>query len=151
MRTIFILLLLAFVLVSCIKEETDYTQIDKKIIENYLISKGLTAEVAEKGLYYIIEKPGGANHPTQRSKVSVKYKGYLVDGTVFDQSYSGGQPASFNLSGVISGWRIGIPFIGIGGKIKLFVPSNLGYGATAQPKIPAHSVLIFDVELVDFY
>jgi FKBP-type peptidyl-prolyl cis-trans isomerase FkpA len=150
-RTIFAFLLLTLVFVSCDEEETDYGPIDKKKIEDYLKANNLSAQSTESGLYYIIDKPGGTNHPTKSSKVSVNYKGYLLDGTVFDQSYTNGQPSSFNLSGVIAAWREGIPLIGVGGKIKLLVPSELGYGSNAQSKIPANSVLIFDVELVDFY
>lgn len=150
-RPIFAFLLISLLFVACDKEETDYGPIDKEKIENYLKANNLTAESTPSGLYYIISKPGGSNHPTASSKVLVNYKGYLLDSTVFDQSYTSGQPASFKLSGVIAGWRQGIPLIGVGGKITLLIPSELGYGSTAQGKIPANSVLLFDIELVDFY
>lgn len=150
-RNLIAFVVLVIVMVACDKDETDYGPIDKKIIENYLVSKGLTAQSTASGLYYIIEKPGGANHPSVSSKVSVNYKGYLVDGTIFDKSYASGQPSSFSLNSVIAGWKEGIPLIGVGGKIQLFVPSDLGYGSTVKTNIPAHSVLIFEVQLVDFY
>ncbi len=148
--------LLAFVITlviatSCSTDVTDYGPIDKKIIEDYLLANDLTAQSTSSGLYYIIEKTGGANHPNINSIVTANYKGYLVDGTVFDESYSNGQPSTFALSSVIAGWKEGLQFIGVKGKIKLLIPSALGYSSTAKTLIPANSVLIFDVELVEFY
>ena len=148
LSTFVILLIIA---ASCTKDETDYGPIDNKIIEEYLTAHSLTAQHTASGLYYIIEKPGGANHPTLHSAVSVNYKGYLTDGTVFDESYSTGQPVVNALTGFIQGWQEGLQLIGIKGKIKLLIPSALGYGNIAKGKIPANSVIIFDVELVEFY
>jgi len=137
---------------GCKKDETDYAPIDKKIIEDYLAAKGLTATGSTaSGIYYIIVKAGGLNHPNINSDVSVNYKGYLTNDTVFDESYSSGTPSSFALSAVIKGWQEGIPLFGVGGKGKLLIPSDLGYGAVAKTNIPAHSVLIFDIELVDYW
>lgn len=133
---------------SCSKEE-DYAARDKQIIEDYLASKGLTATATPEGIYYLIENAGGSDHPTVYSTVKVHYKGYLTDGTVFDQT--SGTAASFTLANTISGWQIGIPKFGKGGKGKLFIPSDYGYGSTSTDDIPAHSVLIFDIVLSDFY
>jgi FKBP-type peptidyl-prolyl cis-trans isomerase FkpA len=138
-------------LASCKEDVTDYGPIDKKIIEDYLAATDLTAQSTSSGLYYIIEKPGGANHPNINSSVSVNYKGYLTDSTVFDESYSSGQPSTFPLTSVIAGWQEGLQLIGVKGKIKLLVPSALGYGSTVKGTIPANSVLIFDINLVEFY
>jgi FKBP-type peptidyl-prolyl cis-trans isomerase FkpA len=138
-------------LASCKEDVTDYGPIDKKIIEDYLTATGLIAQSTSSGLYYIIEKPGGANHPNINSSVSVNYKGYLTDSTVFDESYSSGQPSTFPLTSVIAGWQEGLQLIGVKGKIKLLVPSALGYGSTVKGTIPANSVLIFDINLVEFY
>jgi FKBP-type peptidyl-prolyl cis-trans isomerase FkpA len=148
--------LLAFFIVlviaaSCKKDVTDYGPIDKKIIEDYLTAHSLTAQSTSSGLYYIIEKPGGANHPNINSYVSVNYQGFLTDGTLFDESYSNGTPTNFALNGLVAGWQEGLQLIGVKGKIKLFIPSALGYGTTAKTAIPANSVLIFNVELVEFY
>jgi FKBP-type peptidyl-prolyl cis-trans isomerase FkpA len=82
--------------------------------------------------------------------VVANYKGYLTDGTVFDESKTG-SPATFALKTVIPGWQEGLQLIGVKGKIKLLIPSALGYGSTAKTNIPANSVLIFDIELVEFY
>ena len=138
--------------ISCTKTKDviDYGPIDKKIIQDYLVAKGVTnADSTASGLYYIIQKSGGTTHPTLNSVVTVNYKGYLVDGTVFDSS-TAGNPIEFPLYRLIYGWQEGLPLIGAGGKMTLFVPSALGYGATPTGKIPANSVLIFDLELVSF-
>ena len=144
-------IVIILMMTGCKKQETDYKPIDKAIIEKYLADNSLTAQSTASGLYYIITKAGGLNHPGLTSAVTLKYKGYLTDDTVFDQTLATGLPTSFQLSGMIDGWKEGVPLIGIGGKIKLLIPSDLAYGATAKTGIPAHSVLIFDIELIDFY
>lgn len=152
--------LLLLIIVSCTKTETpdvvDYGPIDKKIIQDYLVAKGVTnADSTASGLNYIIQKSGGTTHPTLNSEVTVNYKGYLVDGTVFDSS-AAGTPVIFPLYRLIYGWQEGLQLIGAGGKMQLFVPSALGYGSEPQTNkvgkviIPANSVLIFDLELVSF-
>ncbi len=151
LRKILVFSLLLASMASCKEDVTDYGPIDKKIIEDYLTATGLTAQSSSTGLYYIIEKPGGANHPNINSAVSVNYKGYLTDSTVFDESYSSGQPSTFPLASVIAGWQEGLQLIGVKGRIKLLVPSALGYASTAKGLIPANSVLIFDIDMVEFY
>jgi FKBP-type peptidyl-prolyl cis-trans isomerase FkpA len=143
----------AFIIIiaaSCDTDTTDYGPIDKKIIEDYLSENNLTAQSTASGLYYILDKQGGANAPNINSVVVANYKGYLTDGTVFDESKTG-SPATFALKAVIPGWQEGLQLIGVKGKIKLLIPSALGYGSTAKTNIPANSVLIFDIELVEFY
>ena len=149
-----LLLLTAFglTLSSCLKDlVTPEEQLakDKETIENYLKSKNLTAQSTASGLHYIIEQPGSGGHPTLQSKVTVEYKGYFTNGSVFDQSEAG-KPATFPLNGVIQGWQEGIPLFQKGGKGVLLVPSGLAYGPYGQGPIPANSVIIFDVNLVDF-
>ena len=145
--------LLLVIAASCTEEEaTDYGPIDQKIIEDYIAANGITnAQSTASGLYYVIYEPGGTNHPTKKSSVSANYKGYLTDGTIFDSSYPNGKPSELDLKVVVEGWREGMQLIGAGGKIQLFVPSELGYGSSAAGIIPANSVIIFDVEMVDFY
>ena len=154
LRKIITITLLLVIATSCSKttDAVDYSVTDKKIIEDYLLAHNLTAQSTTSGLYYIIKQPGGAYHANIHSQVSALYKGYLVNDTVFDQStLSYNNPATFSLASVIKGWQIGIPLIGVGGKIKLLVPSALGYGSVAKTLIPANSVLIFDIEIVDIY
>lgn len=106
---------------------------------------------SKSGLYYeIIEEGEGAKAGAQDS-VKVNYKGTLVDGTEFDSSYKRGEPATFPVSGVVPGFGEGVQLVGKGGKVKLYIPSDLGYGDTAQrgSPIPPGSTLIFEVEMVE--
>jgi FKBP-type peptidyl-prolyl cis-trans isomerase FkpA len=122
---------------------------DTLIIQKYLSDHQLTATKHVSGIYYIINEPGDEYHPNDNSYITVNYKGYLTDGTVFDQTKVG-EPNSSPLYMLILGWRHGIPLIGTGGKITLFLPSFYGYASAAKENIPANSVLIFEVELVSF-
>ncbi|WP_336604614.1 FKBP-type peptidyl-prolyl cis-trans isomerase [Pseudomonas sp. ADAK18] len=81
--------------------------------------------------------------------VEVLYTGWLADGTEFDSSKSRGESSTFSLYAVISGWREGIPGMKVGGKRKLTIPPELGYGAKgAGGGIPPNSTLVFDIELL---
>jgi peptidylprolyl isomerase len=87
---------------------------------------------------------------TASSTVNVQYVGVLYKGgKQFDASWNdgSGQPVSLPLSGVIKGWQQGIPGMKIGGRRELIIPPSLGYGATAQSKIPANSTLVFIIDL----
>ncbi len=99
------------------------------------------------GLYYEIIAPGNETRPTVEDTVTVRYEGRFLDGTVFDTT-EGRDPATFPLGGVIEAWRQGVPLIGEGGKLKLFVPSKLGYGDNPQSGIPPGSPLVFEIELL---
>lgn len=102
----------------------------------------------ESGLQYIIEEEGKGATPTDDQSVEVNYKGTLIDGTVFDSSYDRGQSATFPLNGVIPGFTEGLKLMKEGGKIKLFIPSDLAYGVQAPPAIGPNQALIFEVELI---
>ena len=101
------------------------------------------------GVLYKVEKAGTGKAPTNTDTVVVNYKGTLVDGTEFDNSYKRGEPLSFRLDGVIPGWTEGLKEVRKGGKIELVIPPEQAYGKTGVPGIPANSTLIFDVELLD--
>ena len=133
---------------SCKKKKViDQATADENIITKYIAEHGLNATATGSGLYYVISSQGTGVQPTASSNVTVIYKGYLTDGTVFDRSPTGGYTTS--LSKVIQGWQEGIPLFKKGGKGILLIPSALGYGSNATGSIPANSVLIFDIELVD--
>jgi FKBP-type peptidyl-prolyl cis-trans isomerase len=100
------------------------------------------------GLQYEVMTEGKGASPKATDTVKVHYKGTLLDGTKFDSSYDRGQPAEFPLNGVIRGWTEGLQLMKVGGKNKLYVPSDLAYGPQGRPGIPANSVLIFEVELI---
>jgi FKBP-type peptidyl-prolyl cis-trans isomerase len=101
------------------------------------------------GLRYEVLAPGTGNPPKPTDTVKVNYTGSLIDGNVFDSSERTGKPAEFELDKVIPGWTEGMQKIAKGGKMKLYVPPQLGYGDDGRPGIPPGSVLVFDIELVD--
>ena len=104
----------------------------------------------ESGLQYkVLQEGTGTVHPEANSKVRVHYHGSLIDGSVFDSSVDRGEPISFGLNQVIKGWTEGVQLMVEGQKVRLFVPSNLGYGKSGSGPIPPASVLIFDVELLE--
>ena len=125
----------------------DYTQLDEEIILQYILDNNLNAEPTGSGLYYVVNSTGNGDVPNINSIVTVAYKGTLTDGTIFDQSSSSG--ATFPLSNVIQGWQEGIPLFSEGGSGILLIPSVLGYGNQAIGSIPANSVLIFEVTLLN--
>lgn len=113
-----------------------------------------SVQTTESGLQYKIVKPGNDSiKATLADTVEVHYTGSLLDGTVFDSSYSRGpEPAKFPLRGVIKGWSEGLQLVGEGGKITLWIPYELGYGPRALgPNLPAFSTLVFEVELLKVY
>ncbi|MFO7998625.1 MAG: FKBP-type peptidyl-prolyl cis-trans isomerase [Bacteroidales bacterium] len=120
---------------------------DREKILEYIAEEGLDAQEHESGIFYVIEIEGAGGHPTANSRVKINYTGKLLDGDVFDSNYG----ASMNLYSTIQGWQIGIPLFKKGGKGILIIPSGLGYGQYPQMGIPANSILVFDIELVDYY
>ena len=105
-------------------------------------------ESLPSGLAYKIVEPGNEVKPTATDTVRVHYTGKLIDGTVFDTSEGGG-PFTSRLDDVIEGWTQGVPMIGEGGAMKLYIPAKLGYGDSGSGRIPPGATLIFDVELLD--
>ncbi len=106
--------------------------------------------VTESGLQYEVLTEGSGDHPTETSSVEVHYHGTLIDGTVFDSSVDRGEPISFPLNRVISGWTEGVQLMTVGSKYKFTIPSELAYGTQVSPEIPGNSVLVFEVELLSF-
>ncbi len=101
------------------------------------------------GLQYQVLTNGSGPMPTAQDEVTVNYRGTLLDGTEFDNSYKRGQPAKFPVGGVIRGWTEALQKMNVGSKWKLFIPAELAYGEQGRPGIPPNSVLIFEVELLD--
>jgi FKBP-type peptidyl-prolyl cis-trans isomerase len=135
-------------LISCSKDKVanvDYTAKNEKEITDYIAKNNLTAQRSDTGLYYVITNPGTGAQPTATSNVTVAYKGYFTNGSIFDQSGSAG--ISFGLNQVIKGWTEGIPHFKTGGNGILLIPAHLGYGNSTNGPIPGGSVLIFEVKL----
>lgn len=101
------------------------------------------------GLQYEILRDSAGAKPAVTDSVTCHYKGTLLDGTVFDNSYDRGQPTTFSLGGVIKGWTEGLQLMSVGSKYKFYVPFALGYGANDYGPIPGGSMLIFEVELLE--
>ena len=119
----------------------------KKFLEEN--KKNADVKETASGLQYVVEKEGTGAQPTAEDEVTVHYTGRLLDGTVFDSSVNRGEPATFPLNRVIPGGTEGVQLMKEGAKYTFFIPSDLAYGPQGIPgAIPAHSTLIFDVELI---
>ncbi|MCR4859282.1 MAG: FKBP-type peptidyl-prolyl cis-trans isomerase [Bacteroidales bacterium] len=104
-------------------------------------------QVTESGLQYKVIEPGSDVKPGPQDTVWVRYKGTLIDGTVFDETPEGSEPVRLTLNRVVPGWTEGLQLIGEGGKIDLYLPAELGYGEQGNQAIGPNSALIFNVEL----
>jgi FKBP-type peptidyl-prolyl cis-trans isomerase FkpA len=154
-RSLLGLLLLASVAVGCNKAADKYcgparvpaATSEVATLRDYITSKGITASFDSMGFYYQITTAGPGVHPTICNTVKVNYKGWLTNGTQFD----GANGKTFALDNLINGWRDGLPLVGKGGTIILYLPPSLGYGSIAQTNIPANSITTFEIDLLDVY
>ena len=123
---------------------------NKSISEAFLATNKNNPEIVvlPDGLQYKVITNGTGAMPGPTDNVSVNYRGRLLDGTEFDNSYKRGQPAKFPVKGVIPGWTEALLKMNAGSKWQLFIPPELGYGERGRPGIPPNSVLIFEVELL---
>lgn len=121
---------------------------DEKAIQNYIKKNNIKAKKdTTYGIYYSITKQGKGNFPKATDQVTVSYKGYTLNGKIFDKSDKSG--ITFNLQSVIPGWRVGIPYFKEGGSGTLYIPSGLAYGTKGMGKVKPNEVLIFDVKLLN--
>ena len=131
---------------------------EKMNAENIEKGKAFLEENAKKegivtlpsGLQYEVITEGNGKKPSATDRVKCHYEGTLIDGTLFDSSVKRGQPAVFGVNQVIKGWVEALQLMSEGSKWRLYIPSELGYGAQqAGEMIPPHSTLIFEVELIE--
>ena len=103
------------------------------------------------GIQYKVLQAGpvGGESPDSNDLVRVEYEGSLTDGTVFDSSYERGQPSVFTLGDVVSGWREALQHMKVGDEWVVYLPADKAYGEDAKPGIPANSVLVFRLKLLD--
>ncbi len=110
--------------------------------------EGVTA--LPEGIQYEVLKEGKGNRPALRDKVKAHYKGALLDGKEFDNSFKRGQPFSAPLTALIKGWQIALPLMSEGSHWRLWIPSDLAYGDRgAGNDIPGGATLVFEVELIE--
>lgn len=147
------LALVAVLFVSCSPKDSeeevkpiDYTAKNDAEIKTYIADNQLDAQKSNSGLYYVITDGGTGKQPTATSNITVTYKAYFTDKTVFDQSSESG--VSFSLNQVIPGWTEGLQYFKEGGSGILLIPAHLGYGSFDYRGIPGGSVLIFEVKLI---
>lgn len=148
-------LFLAAGLWSCgndvIFDEDAQLETDIMLIEEFLADNGLEADTLQpSGIRIIIEDPGQESKARFGDSVETRYRGYLLDGTEFDSS-EGRDPLWFIMDkgDVIRGWEIAFKGLGKGGRATILIPSQYGYGNRGQGIIPANSVLIFDVDVLN--
>lgn len=125
---------------------------EQKVIEDYLLANNINATKHSSGMYYKIVEQGSGESPNNCSSIIFSYIGKLSNGNEFDKGHN----VAFTLGSLIEGCKKGLPLIQKGGNIKLYIPPSLGYGSadikdnSGVVVIPANSMLIFDVTLVDF-
>lgn len=135
------------------KEEAEKTanlEEGRQYMEAYGQGEGI--QKTESGILYKVLKEGTGESPSDGAKVTTHYTGKLIDGTIFDSSVQKGQPATFNINGVIPGWTEVLKMMKVGGKWEVVIPAELAYGPSRGPgqRLPPNSTLIFEIELLDF-
>ncbi len=124
-----------------------YKQKNIQFLKDLSVEEGIMSLPC--GIYYKVLQMGeGKVSPTVRSIVSVHYRGTLIDGKEFDNSYKRNYPEAFRLCDVIDGWQIALQQMHAGDKWIIYIPSEMGYGAKTSGPIPGFSTLIFEVEVL---
>ncbi|MDX1394831.1 MAG: FKBP-type peptidyl-prolyl cis-trans isomerase [Gemmatimonadota bacterium] len=104
----------------------------------------------DSGLQYEVMREGEGASPTPADRVTIHYRGTLVDGTEFDSSYERGDPATFSVGGVIQGFSEGLQLMSVGSQYRFWIPGEIGYGlGGSPPDIGPNATLIFEVELLE--
>lgn len=146
MKKIFLLFILILNF-SCSLDEIDYTAQNDIDIAAYILKNNLEVQKTSSGLYYILNSNGDGASPLANSNVTIGYKGYLLNGTAFDQS----NKATFNIRGVIPGFGESVRLLKLGGSGTFILPSRLGYGNDGSGRdISGGAVIIFDINLISF-
>lgn len=135
-------------------EEEDYhnnkVQEELDLISDYLTENEITTQPTESGLYFVEKVKGNGKKVSAGDSISVSYKGYFINGEVFDSTEKSGKPFNFKvgIGKVIPGWDEGLTYMNQGGEALLIIPSEIGYGFNGYyPYIPPYSTLIFEVKI----
>ena len=124
---------------------TNAAEGDKFLLENR-VKEGVS--ITDSGLQYKVVTMGEGAKPAATDKVTVHYRGTLLNGDEFDSSYARNEPATFQLNQVIPGWTEGLQLMPVGSKFMFYIPANLAYGPNGPPQIGPNATLIFEVELL---
>ena len=129
------------------RESRFNTEVAKSILDQNRKKENIKETAS--GLQYEVIKEGTGKKPVETDRVKVHYVGTLYSGQKFDSSRDRGEPAVFGLNQVIRGWTEGLQLMTEGSTYKFWIPAELGYGNRATGNIPAGSLLIFEVELIE--
>ncbi|WP_461632509.1 FKBP-type peptidyl-prolyl cis-trans isomerase [Labilibaculum euxinus] len=128
------------------EKEDEQKKREQLFLEKNSKKKGVV--LLSNGLQYKIIEEGNGIKPKLKSNIICNYKGYLIDGTVFDDTSKKGEPSTFKLNNLVKGWQEGLQLMSEGSKFILYIPSDLAYGSKKTGKINPFSTLIFEIHLV---
>lgn len=128
-------------------KKEEYKEKNRVFLEELAVQEGIT-RLPEGVLYKVIDQGSGTVSPKPDSVVTVHYRGTLINGREFDNSYKRAYPEAFRLNQVIDGWQLALLQMHVGDKWMIYIPSDLGYGNRPSGPIPAFSTLVFEVELL---
>jgi FKBP-type peptidyl-prolyl cis-trans isomerase FkpA len=135
---------------SCIKDtgcQDKTIQSEVAPMQAYATANGMNGITHSSGIYYEITTPGTGPNAAFDKTVTVRYTGKFLDNTIFQTEQ--GTPVTVQVGGVIPGWQVALQLLNEGGKMRVLIPSALGYGCSGKGSIPGNAVLYFDIELVD--
>ena len=139
MKKLLLILVVSTILASCGKDVPGLS------VDEYITTNNLTTTELAEGVHIIIHSIGNGSKPNINSNIEIAYAGRLTDGTLFDSRDS----IRLALSGVVRGWQIGVPEIGIGGSCTLIIPASAGYGTSGKGSVPGNATMVFDIDLLD--
>lgn len=128
-------------------KKEDYKLKNQKFLEEIEKQEGIIKHRTGV-MYKMIKKGEGDRSPNVRSVITVHYKGTLINGREFDNSWKRGCPEAFRLGELVDGWKIALQQMHIGDRYMIYIPYEYGYGSHKCGEIPAFSTLIFEVELL---
>lgn len=145
--------LFVILFISCNSDDDDslpidYKEANEQEILTYIDDHSLDATRTDSGLYYVIDEIGEGAEITATSDVAVRYKGSFTDGTILDENFEDG--ITINLQQTIYGWSEGLQLFREGGSGMLLIPSHLAYGNQDINNIPGGSVLVFEIQVIDY-
>lgn len=129
-------------------KRSEYREKNQQFLRDKRLQEGVY-ELPCGVLYRVLEEGTGELHPMKNSVVTVHYRGVLIDGKEFDNSWKRGCPEAFRLSDLIEGWQQALLQMRKGDKWILYIPQELGYGRRSNGPIPGESTLVFEVKLMD--